>query len=203
MRKLVEGMPDVQGLVFDCDGTLADTMPLHYLAWIEELAVHGLTLSEDEFYAMGGWPTLVVARHLLQRGGCTADPEQVRHDKESRFERLLSQVQPIPPVIEVARAYQRRVPMGVATGGMAHICRQILDQIQATELFNAIVTCEDVARHKPDPDIFLEAARRIGVKPEFCVAFEDTNPGVTAARSAGMRVIDVRDFYQPRRISST
>ncbi len=191
----------VRGLIFDCDGTLADSMPPHYVAWSETLSRYGLALDEDEFYRMGGWPTVVVARHLLERAGASHDPVQIMHEKEARFQEILHTVQPIPPVVAVVRHYEGRLPMAVASGGIGVICRQILDYVGLGTTFDTVVTADDVTRHKPEPDIFLEAARRIGISPAECLVFEDAEPGLEAARRAGMRVIDIRGWFTPRRVS--
>lgn len=202
MIEAVLALDDVRGLIFDCDGTLADSMPPHYVAWSETLARYGLVLDEDEFYRMGGWPTVVVARHLIERAGAKHDPEQVMEEKESRYQEIMHTVQPIPPVVAVVRHFETRLPMAVASGGTRVICRQTLEYVGLGRTFDVVVTADDVQRHKPEPDIFLEAARRIGVAPAQCLVFEDAEPGLEAARRAGMRVLDVRQWFTPRRITA-
>ena len=197
----VLAVPNVRGLIFDCDGTLADSMPPHYIAWSETLAQYGLVLNEDEFYSMGGWPTVVVAKHLLDRAGLNHDPVAVMREKEARFQAILHTVEPIPVVVNVVRHFESTLPMAVASGGIGEICRQILGYVGLGETFEHVVTADDVTRHKPDPDIFLEAARRIGIAPEHCLVFEDAEPGLEAARRAGMRALDIRRFFTPRRIT--
>lgn len=190
-------------VIFDCDGTLADSMPAHYIAWVETLESFGVPLSEDEFYAMGGWPTKVVAETMLARTSLPADLEQVAIDKERRFLEKLSLITPITPVIELAKKYSGIRPIAVGTGGFPYVCHAILSEIGLpVATFDTIVTCEDVDRHKPHPDIFLEAARRLEVPPHRCIVFEDVDPGIEAARRAGMQWRDVRDFYRPRRVTS-
>jgi HAD superfamily hydrolase (TIGR01509 family) len=189
-------------IIFDCDGTLVDSMPVHYEAWILTLRRHGLDLSEDEFYALGGWPTSEVAKLVVGRSGKPLDAHAIALEKEAEFERHLDKVEPIPPVVAVASEHYGKIPLGVATGGMRHICLGLLRGAQLEDLFTAIVTCEDVSRHKPAPDIFLEAARRLQVAPELCLAYEDTDPGIKAAQAAGMQVVDVRTLFQPRRVSA-
>lgn len=192
-----------QAIVFDCDGTLADTMPSHYEAWLVTMRRYGLEFSEDEFYAMGGWPTVKVADFLLRRTPPSrpVTPEEILVEKEREFEVHLHRILAIEPVVEVARRHHGQLPMAVASGGVRPIVDAILKQIEITHLFNEIVTCEDVTRHKPEPDIFLEAARRLGVAPELCLAYEDTDPGIQAAQAAGMQTVDVRSFYTPRRVT--
>ena len=193
---------DIRGIIFACDGTLADTMPPHYEAWVETLARHGLTLDEDRFYAMGGWPTLKVARHLIAESGRPIDAEALSRDKEAAFERRIDEVRPIEPVVAAVREHRGVLPMAVATSGVRPVCERILDAIRLRDVFDTVVTCEDVTRHKPEPDVFLEAARRIGVAPASCLVYEDTDPGVEAARRAGMRCVDVRTLFTPRRVSA-
>ncbi len=190
-----------RAIIFDCDGTLADTMPAHYEAWSAAVARYDLSLSEDRFYALGGWPTEAVAGLLIKESGRTLDVAEIAHLKESLFSEKISHVRAIEPVVSVARREYGRLPMAVATGATRDICESILRQIGAWELFNTVVSCEDVQHHKPAPDIFLEAARRLQTPPQDCCVYEDTDPGVEAARRAGMQVIDVRTFYRPRRVT--
>lgn len=188
-------------IIFDCDGTLVDSMPVHYEAWTLTLRRYGLDLSEDEFYALGGWPTYQVAEHVIRRAGLKLDVAAIAIEKESEFENNLHLVEAIPPVTAVAHEHHGKIPMAVATGGMRFICEGLLKSAGLRHLFETVVTCEDVTKHKPAPDIYLEAARRLQVQPKLCLAYEDTDPGIAAARSAGMDVIDVRTLFKPRRVS--
>ena len=176
-------------------------MPVHYEAWILTLRRYGLDLSEDEFYALGGWPTYQVAEHVIKRAGLQLDVAAIALEKESAFEHHLHLVEAIPPVTAVAYEHHGKIPLAVATGGMRFICEGLLKSAGLRHLFETVVTCEDVTRHKPAPDIYLEAARRLQVRPELCLAYEDTDPGIVAAQSAGMQVIDVRTLFKPRRVS--
>jgi beta-phosphoglucomutase family hydrolase len=191
-------------LIFDCDGTLADTMPAHYEAWVATMSRYGIPFEEDLFYDLGGWPTLQVAEHLLTRSTPRklVTPAQIVIEKESLFEQTLASIRPIEPVVEVARRHKGHLPMAVASGGLRRIVEAVLEQLDIAPWFQAIVTCEDVTQHKPQPDIYLEAARRLNVEPSMCLAFEDTDPGVQAAYAAGMQVIDVRSLYTPRRVTA-
>jgi beta-phosphoglucomutase family hydrolase len=194
-------MDHIRGIIFDCDGTLADTMPAHYEAWMATLDEYELVMSEDRFYALGGWPTRRVAELLIGEAGRAIDAGRLSQQKESRFEEMLHLIKPIEPVVDVVRRYRGTLPMAVATGAVRPICHQILHQIGVRDCFDTIVSSEDVAHHKPAPDIFLEAARRLGVSPTVCRVYEDTDPGIEAARAAGMEYIDVRSFYTPRRVT--
>lgn len=190
------------GLIFDCDGTLADTMPLHYEAWVATLAEFGLTLDEDRFYAWGGWPTHAVAKTLADEMGITVDIAKLTTDKENRFLDTLDKVTAIEVVLSEARAARGKIPMAVATGATSDVCERILKTIGIYDWFDTIVGAEQVAKHKPEPDVFLEAARRIGVEPAKCRVYEDADPGIEAAKRAGMEYIDVRQWHVPRRITA-
>jgi beta-phosphoglucomutase family hydrolase len=191
-----------QAIVFDCDGTLADTMPAHYEAWVATLQPYGVAFPEDRFYEMGGVPTLQVAQTLLSEAGWPVSAERIVVDKEARFERQLSAVRRIDAVVAVAEQHRGKMPLAVATGGLRRVATKILQQIEIFDWFDAIVTCDDVTRHKPEPDVFLEAARRLGVPPEQCLAYEDTTTGIASATAAGMQVVDVRTIYRPRRVTT-
>jgi beta-phosphoglucomutase family hydrolase len=194
-------MESIHGIIFDCDGTLADTMPSHYEAWMSILDRYDLQMSEDRFYALGGWPTRRVADLLIAESGREIDAVRLSHEKESLFAAMLHLVRPIEPVVEVVKQHRGRLPMAVATGAVRPICEEILRQIGVQGHFDTIVSSEDVERHKPAPDVFLEAARRLGIPARHCRVYEDTDPGVEAARRAGMECVDVRTFYTPRRVT--
>jgi HAD superfamily hydrolase (TIGR01509 family) len=189
-------------IIFDCDGTLADTMPAHYEAWVATLGRYGVPFAEDRFYQMGGIPTRLVAETLLAEHGWPVPADRIVIEKEACFEQQLHAIRPIEPVVQVARAHRGRLPLAVATGGLRRVATRILQQIDVLDWFDAIVTCDDVTRHKPEPEIFLEAARRLGVEPRRCLAYEDTETGIAAAAGAGMHVVDVRTLYTPRRVTA-
>ena len=184
--------PFPQGIVFDCDGTLADTMPIHWKVWNAVAMRHKLFFPEDRFYALGGVPSRDILKMLGEEQNVKLDPLAVAHEKETEYLTMLSQVGPIHIVVDVAREYFGKIPMAVASGGNGPIINQVLEHLGIRHLFAAVVTSEDVVNQKPAPDIFLEAARRIGVPPQFCRAYEDTDLGIQAIRSAGMEAVDVR-----------
>jgi beta-phosphoglucomutase-like phosphatase (HAD superfamily) len=179
-------------LIFDCDGTLADTMPAHYRAWQEILRPHGIPFAEERFYALGGTPTPVIARLLLDEARSTLDLAALVAAKEAAFLIQVAAITPIVPVVDVARAARGVVPIAVASGGRRPIVERTLRQIGILDWFPVVVTAEDTTRHKPDPDIFLEAARRLAVDPTTCTVYEDSDQGLEAARRAGMGAVDVR-----------
>jgi len=181
-----------RGIIFDCDGTLADTMPLHWRAWQVITERHRLHLPEERFYALGGVPSRDILKMLSQEQGIPLDHLAVAREKEAEYRPLIAQVEPINTVVGIARENYGRIPLAVASGGTRVIIEQVLDHLGIRHLFKAIVTSEDVAKQKPEPDIFIEAARRIGVAPRFCRAYEDTDLGMQAIRAAGMEAVDVR-----------
>src|SRR5215211_6993546 len=179
----------IEGIIFDCDGTLADTMPLHWRAWQVITARHRLHLPEARFYALGGVPSRDILRMLSLEQGIPLDHLAVAREKECEYLPLIAQVEPINIVVGIARKHHGKIPLAVASGGTRKIIEQVLAHLGIRQLFDAVVTSEDVVNQKPAPDIFLEAARRIGVAPQFCRAYEDTDLGMQAIRTAGMEAI--------------
>ncbi|MEX1040402.1 MAG: HAD-IA family hydrolase [Pirellulaceae bacterium] len=193
---------DFEAIIFDCDGTLADTMPAHYVAWLKVTTQYGLRLDEDRFYSLGGRPSDKILEMLAEEQGIQIDAAAVAIEKEKAFIESMDMVEPIRPVTDVVHQYRGKIPLAVATGAMRWVMDRTLIQIGLEGMFDASVTAEDTYRHKPFPDVFLEAARLLGVEPSKCCVYEDADLGVEAAHQAGMRVIDVRDFHQPRRVTA-
>ena|SRR5205807_1380492 len=189
----------IKGIIFDCDGTLADTMPLHWRAWQIISARHRFHFPEERFYSLGGVPSRDILKMLSIEQGVNLDHLAVAHEKEAEYLPLIAQVEPINTVVGIARENFGRVPLAVASGGTKKIIEQVLEHLGIRNLFQAVVTSEDVAKQKPAPDIFLEAARRIGVEPRFCRAYEDTDLGMQAIRAAGMEAVDVRQLAVERK----
>jgi len=186
-------------LIFDCDGTLADTMPAHYRIWVESLADHGIAFAEERFYALGGVSARKIVELLAAEQGVAVDAEAVAVAKERAFhDHGLEGLQPIEVVVDVARRHHGARPMAVATGGVRVICEKTLGLLRLAPLFDAVVTSEDVEHPKPAPDTYLLAAERLGVDPARCVAFEDGEAGIDAARAAGMTTVDIRPWRNGR-----
>jgi beta-phosphoglucomutase-like phosphatase (HAD superfamily) len=170
-------------------------MPAHYRAWLAVLGRLNIPFPEPRFYAMGGMPTASIIRILAGEAGVVVtDVDALVLEKESLFLTNLEAVTPIEPVVAIAAAYRNQLPIAVASGGYRDTITRTLDRLCIRDWFDAMVTAEDTARHKPEPDVFLEAAKRLGVDPKECVVFEDTDIGLEAARRAGMRGIDVRPW---------
>lgn len=189
------------GLIFDCDGTLADTMPLHFVSWQLTMSRHGIEFDENRFYSLAGQPTIGIIETLLDEQSLTGDASAIAAEKEAAFLEVLPQVQPIKPVVEIARRYRQSHPMGVGSGSNRDVVLQVLKHIGLDGFFDAVVGAEDTVHHKPEPDVFLEVARLIKVQPHHCQVYEDADLGIEAARRAGMTWFDVRSVHTPRRIT--
>jgi beta-phosphoglucomutase-like phosphatase (HAD superfamily) len=185
-------------MIFDCDGTLADSMPLHWRAWQVISQRHGFFFPEDRFYSLGGVPSRNILKVLSAEQDVRLDPLAVAREKEAEYLPLIAQVEPINTVVGVARENYGKIPLAVASGGTKRVIEQVLDHLDIRHLFQAVVTSEDVMNQKPAPDIFLEAARRLGVPPQCCRAYEDTDFGMRAIRAAGMEAVDVRELLLKR-----
>jgi HAD superfamily hydrolase (TIGR01509 family) len=186
---------DFAGYLFDLDGTLIDSMPVHLRAWELALQRAGLRVPFDPeyFYSLGGVPTLESAALYGAHYGLTLDPQQVMDEKEQFYLELLNEVTVIAPVADFATRMAVTHPVAVVTGGGPEIAYPALDATGLRALFPVVITPHDVApgRGKPAPDMFLLAAERIGVPPAACLVFEDAEPGIVAARAAGMQVVRV------------
>jgi HAD superfamily hydrolase (TIGR01509 family) len=187
---------DFAGYIFDLDGTLIDSMPLHYRAWDAALRRFGLDvpLDEDMFYGLGGVPTRQVAEILGAHYGLELDPGQVMTVKEELYLKDMDAVTLIEPVADIARRVAREGrPLAIVTGGTPDVAGPALAAAGLKALFPIVITPLDVpaGRGKPEPDMFLLAAQRMGVAPSACLVFEDAEPGLAGARAAGMQVVHV------------
>ena len=182
----------VRGLIFDCDGTLVDTLPLHYTAWEETFAALGLHCPFEFLIQHNGKPTNQIVAFYNAEFGQAIDVEKFTADKECRVYALLDQTQPLEAVAALARRYYGHLPMAVVSGSNRTNVERALRVAGLRELFPVVLTADDGLPPKPAPDLFLEAARRLGVEPNRCQAFEDAEAGLEAIRRAGMRATDVR-----------
>ena len=168
-------------------------MPLHWQAWRVIAERHRFHFPEDRFYSLGGVPSRDILHMLRLEQKLSLNPIAVALEKEEAYLPLLPQVRPIQAVVEIAREQHGKIPLAIASGGTRTIIELVLRHLGIRELFAAVVTSEDVTNQKPAPDIFLEAARRIGVEARFCRGYEDTELGMRAIRAAGMQAVDVRE----------
>lgn len=179
------------GYIFDCDGTIADTMPIHFRAWTKALTEAGGQFPEELFYEWGGKPTDVIVAQLNERYGLSMDIAKTVRQKEDYYLQMVPGVAPVEPVLRIAREMAGVVPIAIASGGHRELVEATLNALGILSLFDAVVCAEDYVRGKPAPDPFLEAARRLGVEPAECVVFEDSPTGILAAEAAGMQHVFV------------
>ncbi|MEM6916548.1 MAG: HAD family phosphatase [Verrucomicrobiota bacterium] len=182
------------GFIFDCDGTLVDSMPLHFRAWTTSFEYHNAPWkwSEDEFYANAGVPDRITTMDLNKRYGAEIDPDSVHDYKVEWYSKHLPDLEPVQAVAELAKSYHaagRKI--SVASGSDLSIVEPSLEITGLRELFDIIVTPKDVEHGKPAPDMFLLAAEKMGVAPEDCLVFEDGQAGIDAANAAGMASVFV------------
>lgn len=189
--KLVIPPGPFDALIFDCDGTIADTMPLHLIAWKAELSRWGCDFPLELFYGWAGTPTEKVVEKLNAKFGLSMPPQEVAFRKEENYYELLPQLKPIPAVVEQIDLHHGKLPMAVASGSHRESVERTLTTLGLMDRFDAFVTAEDCANGKPAPDVFLEAARRLGKSPANCLVFEDAELGIQAAEAAGMKWVRV------------
>ena len=177
--------------IFDCDGTLVDSMPLHYLAWVDSLTHHQapFEFTEEIFYSYAGVREQDTVIALNQKHGADIDPDAVAELKALIFHKRIPEIQAVRPVAEIAHQWHGKLPMAVASGSEEPTVRACLMATGLLDLFDTIVTPKDVARGKPAPDMFLLAAERMGVDPKECLVFEDGQSGLDAAKAAGMETV--------------
>jgi HAD superfamily hydrolase (TIGR01509 family) len=181
------------GYIFDCDGTLAHTMPIHYQAWIQafQIAQAPFHFEEDLFYQLGGTATAHIVTILNQKYGCQLDPHTISQQKERCFMENLHKVQPIKEVVQIAQHLAQTHPVAIVSGGFQHVVSSTLQAIGILHLFPIIITPADVTHGKPAPDMFLLAAKKMGVPPTECLVFEDGQVGIEGAHKAGMQTVFV------------
>lgn len=189
-----------EALIFDMDGTLVDTMPCHARAWEMVGEYLGYPTQGDVLYQLGGASVRTIAKATMEKYGIPmALLEQVIQLKRQFGIELIRQQSQLLPSADVVKHYYGKRPLALGTGSHKAVAEMILQKHQLKPYFNAIVTADDVTKHKPDPDTFLRCADLMGVEPCGCVVFEDADLGVQAGLKAGMHVFDVRicQFVQP------
>jgi HAD superfamily hydrolase (TIGR01509 family) len=177
--------------LFDCDGTIADSMPLHYKAWKTALGDWNCAFEQDLFYAWGGMPVAEIISTLNLRHGLDMPVEAVARRKEELYFELLPELKPVPDVLEHIEAGRGRIPFAVVSGSTRESVTASLVALNLLDRFDTMVCAGDYEKSKPHPEAFLLAAARLGVAPEFCLVFEDTEMGIQAATAAGMASVKV------------
>ncbi len=188
--------PKAKALIFDLDGTLADTMPVHFLAYKNILVEYGIHFTPELFAKLAGIPAVGTIEKLNEWFGTKMDAEVVGHQKEGEYEKMMHKMKPITPVVELAKRYHGILPMAVGTGGYRRLAWKTMDILALDKYFDILVSTEDVARPKPFPDTFLKCAELLGVEPAICEVFEDAQLGIQAAKAAGMMTKLVTDYYE-------
>jgi HAD superfamily hydrolase (TIGR01509 family) len=191
-----------EAVIFDCDGTLVDSMPAHFEAWCDALALCGAggVLREDVFFAMGGRPSRDIVLEINCEYGLKLDPEAIALAKRDAFARRMGTITLIDEVAVFAESLRGRVPMAIASGSTRRVVEKTLQMLGVSHWFDEVVTSEDVAEGKPAPDVFLHAAKLLGVKPTKCLVLEDAPPGILAAQRAGMQVLAIPMTIAPARL---
>jgi beta-phosphoglucomutase family hydrolase len=187
----------VKGLIFDLDGTLADTMPYHFQGWKKACLKYGAHIDNSFLRKHTGSPGWIIAREIIKdcnlNGSVTV--EQIVEEKLTEFYKLQHLVKPIEPVTDIVKKYYGKLPMAVGTGGHRKAVERTLEITGLSKYFNIIVTANDVNSFKPHPETFLRCAELMKVKPQYIEVFEDADLGIEAARKAGMMATDVRSWY--------
>jgi HAD superfamily hydrolase (TIGR01509 family) len=181
--------------LFDCDGTIVDSMPLHYVAWKKALDECGCEFPENVFYAWGGMPAAEVIATLSAQQGLALNADKVAHRKELLYYEMLPQLQAVPEVLEhITHNYalgNERIPMAVVSGSTRDSVTRSLEILGILDRFETLVCAGDYAKSKPDPEPFLIAAERLGVAAKDCLVFEDTEMGIQSATAAGMGSVKI------------
>ncbi|MBW4037407.1 MAG: HAD family phosphatase [Acidobacteria bacterium] len=188
---------DFKAYLFDCDGTIADSMPLHYIAWKQALSEYGCNdFTEQLFYALGGMPVDAVVRQLNERDGLSIPMDAFAHRKESLYYDLIHQLQPVPEVLEQIHLQHGNIPFAVVSGSTRESVVASLSALGILHLFDTLVCAGDYRHSKPAPDPFLLAATRLGVSPEHCLVFEDADIGIQSAKAAGMACVRIAQPHE-------
>ena len=182
---------DFRAYLFDCDGTIVDSMPLHYIAWTKALGEWGATFDEALFYSWGGKPPVEIVAALNQMQNLQMPVAAVAELKENYYFQLLPQLKPVPEVLEHIKLQYGRIPFAVVSGSTRESIVKSLTTVNLLDRFAVLVGAEDYTRSKPAPDAFLTAAERLSVAPGDCLVFEDTEMGIQAATAAGMASVRV------------
>lgn len=187
---------DFQAYLFDCDGTVADSMPLHLVAWQTALAEFDCSFTAEQFYGWGGLPAEVVIEKLNSEQGLHMIAPVVAERKEELYYEMLPQLQAVPEVLEHLLAAQGKVRTAIVSGSTVESVKASLGTLGLTDKFDILVCAGDYAHGKPNPEPFLLAAERLGIAPERCLVFEDAEPGIVAATAAGMKSVKVLQNWE-------
>ena len=192
---------DFKAYLFDCDGTIVDSMPLHYVAWKRALGEQGCEFPEELFYAWGGMPIRAIIATLNERHGLSMPVEETALVKEQYYTEMIEDLQAIPEVLAHIDDQHGKIPFAVVSGSTRDSVTRSLNTLGILDRFETLVCAGDYAKSKPDPEPFLIAAERLGVAPGDCLVFEDTEMGIQAATAAGMASVKVLQPWEREKVS--
>ncbi|MDO9273943.1 MAG: beta-phosphoglucomutase family hydrolase [Lutibacter sp.] len=185
-----------KALIFDLDGTIANTMPNHFISWRKAVIPYGIDFNAVLFMQLTGMPRTATIEKLNEMFGTKMNPDEVGRIKEDYFKTLVNSTEEIEVVTDVIRKYHTILPMSIGTGSTKNGAKKTLEVIGLENYFDIVITADDIINHKPHPETFLKCAELMGVNPKDCVVFEDGVLGMNAAEEAGMMVIDVNDYFK-------
>jgi beta-phosphoglucomutase family hydrolase len=185
-----------KALIFDLDGTIANTMPNHFRSWRKAVVPYGIDFNATLFMQLTGMPRTATIEKLNDMFGTKMNPDIVGKVKEDHFKTLVNLTEEITVVTDVIRKYHTLLPMSIGTGSTKNGAKKTLKVIGFENYFDIVITADDIINHKPHPETFLKCAELMRVKPQDCVVFEDGILGMNAAEEAGMMVIDVNDYFK-------
>jgi len=194
--KILEINPKAKALIFDLDGTLADTMPVHFWAYKNIVSEYGIDFTPELFATLAGIPAVGTIEKLNEQFGTKMDAELVGHLKEDEYEKIMHKMKPIMPVVELAKKYHGKLPMAVGTGGYNRLAWKTMKILGLDKYFDVLVSSNEVTHAKPHPETFLKCAELLGVDPADCEVFEDADLGIQAAKAGGMMATLVTDYYK-------
>ena len=186
--------PSAKALIFDLDGTISDSLPVHLATWNKIGSSIGFVFDERLVYEMTGMPTIAFAKRIIEENNLRISPGTLVKMKQEAFWESVHLIKPVDLVVEIVKEYKGILPMSVGTGASRQSAFLQLQELQLLSFFDFVVTADDVTHHKPEPETFLRCAELMNVKPSECQVFEDGLPGMEAARAAGMMVTDVRPY---------
>ncbi len=187
---------NILGLIFDCDGTLVDSMPLHMEAWKTAFKKHNTYFNEDFLFSLKGMKEIEIIDLYNKKINTSLDPQQMVNAKHKFFIENINSVKPIEQIVQIAKLYYGKLPLAVVSGSVSKIVNLELKALGILNLFKVILTADDPYKPKPSPDIFLAAASILNLDPKFCLVFEDGDAGLEAASRAGMETIDIRKYIE-------
>ncbi len=187
---------DFGAYLFDLDGTVADSMPLHFRSWTQAVVEQGCTFPQELFYSWGGIPLHRTVEMLNERFGYSLQPDEIVHRKEQLYLSMLADLQPIASVLAHIEANYGRIPFAIVSGSPRASIDRTLSVLGLRYHFATLVGAEDYTHGKPHPEPFLTAAARLGVAPAGCLVFEDADAGIASAEAAGMRWVRIPQALQ-------